>query len=146
MASTPERIGQRQTIGGPRQPSSAIAVFYPGNSLMHQVSGWAVKFPTYDFALLFEESALEVQAVLEDSALSVFDATDNPARALTLLSQAIAEGGPDSAVVYTELMYEELELFVRSRGALFLLGPMDDAVWLELFDKRTRRRKTRRAA
>ena len=146
MARTPERIGQRQTVGAARNRAPAIAVFYPGNSLMHQVSGWAVKFPAYDFALSFEELALEVQAVLEDSTLSIFDATDNPARALIALNQAIAEGGPDSAVVYTESMYEDLELFVRSRGALFLLGPMDDAVWLELFDKRTRRRKARRAA
>jgi len=146
MESTPERIDQRQTVGRSRKSPPAIAVFYPGNSLMHQISGWAVKFPAYDFSLFFERSAAEIQTALENSVLSIFDATDDPARAMIALSRAIASGGRDSTVAYTESMVEELELFVRSRGALLLLGPMDDAVWRELFDKRTHRHRARRAA
>ena len=66
--------------------------------------------------------------------ISVVDATEGPARATAAFVQLIAESGPDCVAVYTEKMHAGLELFVRSRGSLLLLGPMSDASWAGLFE------------
>ncbi len=113
----------------PQGSAPAIAVFYPGNSLMHQVSNWAIRHPAYDFALSFAQSLHEIRGVLRDTVVSIVDATEDPMRAMTAFTQAIAKLEADRVAVYTESMHEGLELFVRVRGAPLLLGPMSDAPW-----------------
>ena len=36
--------------------------------------------------------------------------------------------------MYSERMHEGLEMFVRSRGALLLLGPLSEAEWDAFFE------------
>jgi hypothetical protein len=112
----------------------AITVFYGGNSLMHQVSNWVGKHPTYDFELSFAESLPELRTVMRRASVAVVDATEDPARAMAVFREVTAELGADRVAVYTERMHEGLELFVRARGVLLLLGPMSDAPWEELFE------------
>ena len=38
--------------------------------------------------------------------------------------------------MYSERIREGLEMFVRSRGALLLLGPLSEAEWDAFFDRR----------
>ena len=118
----------------PRESSLTVAVFYPGNSLMHQVSNWVGEHSACDFQLRFPESAHEIRNAIQGTTISIVDSTDEPARATAVFVQLIVESGPECVSVYTEKMHAGLELFVRRRGALLLLGPMSDASWAGLFE------------
>ncbi len=118
----------------PQESSLTIAVYYPGNSLMHQVSDWSGGESSCGFQLCFPESVQEIQSAVQGTSISIVDATEEPARATAAFVQLIAEFGPECVSVYTEQMHAGLELFVRSRGALLLLGPMSDASWAGLFE------------
>ena len=113
---------------------------------MHQVSGWAVVCPAYDFRLSFTRSTQAIRNVSEEVSMAIIDATEKPAAALSAFDLMADDERADSTVVYTEVMHEGLELAVRSRGSLLLLGPMDDATWLELLGKKSQLHEPRRAA
>ena len=68
---------------------------------------------------------------LARSKAAVIDATERPEEAMGTLAQAlgIRDPAPDKLSVYTETMHVGLEMFVRLRGVLLLLGPMDQAQW-----------------
>lgn len=117
------------TLQLPRESALAIAVFYPSNSLMHQVSNWAGENPGCGFQLCFPKSVQEIETIVPDTTISIVDATEEPNRATAAFVQLIGRSGTDSVAVYTEEMHAGLELFVRSRGSLLLLGPMSDASW-----------------
>ncbi len=114
-------------------------VFFPGNSLMHQVSSWGGENSHHDFEFCFPVSVDEIQAAIGERSVSIIDATEDPARAASTLMHAMAESEHGLAVVYTELMHRGLEMFARSRGALFLLGPLDNAAWKGLLETMTAR-------
>jgi len=130
----------------PQESELTVAVFYPGNSLMHQVSNWANEHPACGLQLCFPDSVQEVRGAVEttDTTVSIVEATEAPARARAAFVQLLAESRSDCVAVYTERMYAGLELFVRSRGSLMLLGPMSDASWAGLFEamRRCARRRT----
>ena len=117
-----------------RKSDVAIVVFYPGNSLMHQVASWASDRPGSELEVSFADSVPEIRAVLRKTDVVIVDATEDPARAMETFVRATVESEPISVAVYTETMHPGLELFVRSRGALLLLGPMPDEPWQTLFD------------
>jgi len=119
----------------PRESARVITVFYPVNSLMHQVSHWAVRYPACDFTLSFAQSLHEIRSVLRRTAVTIVDATEDPARAMAAFAQAIAALEAECVAVYTEAMHEGLELFVRVRGVPLLLGPMSDAPWEAQLEK-----------
>jgi hypothetical protein len=112
-----------------QQSAVSIAVFYPGNLLMHQVSDWAIHYPAHDFVFCFPRTAAEVRRVLRQSAIAIVDATDDPAQAMAAIAQATDLLERERVAVYTESIHEGLELFVRARGVLLLLGPMGNAPW-----------------
>jgi hypothetical protein len=118
-----------------KKSSRAITVFYPANSLMHQVSDWAVKYPTCNLTLSFAQSLNEIRSVLRRTWVAIADATEDPARAMTAFAQAIAALQVECVAVYTETMHEGLELFVRVRGAPLLLGPLSDLTWQQQLEK-----------
>jgi hypothetical protein len=66
--------------------------------------------------------------------LVLIDATEDPNRARVVLIQATADREDPSVAVYTEAVHAGLELFVRTRGGLLLLGPMNDACWEGVFE------------
>ncbi len=119
----------------PKKSGPEIAVFYPGNSLMHQVSNCAIRHPAYDFALSFAQSLHEIRSVLRCTVITIVDATEDPLRAMAAFTQALTALEADRVAVYTETMHEGLELFVRVRGASLLLGPMSDAPWEDQLEK-----------
>jgi hypothetical protein len=119
----------------PKQSAPAIAMFYPGNSLMHQVSNWAVRHPTYEFAMSFAQSLHEIRDALRRSVISIVDATEELELAMVAFVQAVTAMEADRVAVYTETMHEGLELFVRTRGAPLLLGPMKDAPWEDQLER-----------
>lgn len=121
-----------------KQSAPAIAVFHPGNSLMHQVSNWAIRHPDYEFALSFAQSLHEIRSVLRRSAISVVDATEDPGLAMTVFVQVMTALEADCVAVYTETVHDGLELFVRVRGVPLLLGPMSDAPWEDQLEKMLR--------
>ena len=43
--------------------------------------------------------------------------------------------GANAVVMYTERMHDALELFVRERGSLFILGPLLAEQWKEYFEQ-----------
>ncbi len=119
----------------PEESTPVIAVFFAGNSLMHQVSNWAIRHPEYDFALSFAQSLDEIREILRRTAVAIVDASEDPARAMAAFTRAIDAMEADRVAVYTETIHEGLELFVRVRGAPLLLGPMGDEPWNELLQK-----------
>ena len=118
-----------------KKSAPEIAVFYPGNSLMHQVSNWAIRYPALEFALSFAQSLHEIRSVLRCTAITIVDASEDPVQAMSAFSQALTALEADRVAVYTETMHEGLELFVRVRGASLLLGPMSDAPWEDQLEK-----------
>lgn len=135
MKDALRRTERRQILRLPRKPVLAVAVFFPGNRLMHQASNWAVKWPQYELEFFFAQSLPEIQAALQGKALSIVDATEKPDRALAAFRRVVDELGASCSAVYTEKMHAGLELSVRGRGALLLLGPLSDALWEQWFDK-----------
>ena len=62
------------------------------------------------------------------------DATEDPAQATDAFLQAVARLGAAAVTMYTEAAHDDLELFVRMRGSMFLLGPLLDQQWEEVFE------------
>ena len=65
----------------------------------------------------------------------VVDATDDPTVAIEAFREVAASLRAERVVVYTERMHPGLELVVRERGSLLLLGPLEDRAWRALFGK-----------
>ena len=117
------------------ESAPAITVFYPSNSLMHQLSNWAIRHPAYDFALSFAQSLREIRSGLLHAEVAILDATEDPGLAMTAFTQAVTTLEAGCVAVYTETMHEKLELFVRARGVLLLWGPIGDAPWESQLEK-----------
>jgi len=134
------------SIADSEQPKSDIVLLYPGESLKRQVAGWADTHPEYSLEVSFATFPAEIQEVLRNAAVALLDATEDPRQAAVAFSQAVAQLGGYSVAIYTEKMYEWLELFVRIRGALLLLGPIGRHQWEEFFKGILREASRRRAA
>jgi hypothetical protein len=75
----------------------------------------------------------DLRVLLRYAGMVVVDATENPARAREVFLRAVSRLGANAVVMYTETMHDSLEVFVRLRGSLFLLGPLFDEQWEEYF-------------
>jgi len=69
------------------------------------------------------------EQAMERAAFSVVDATDRPADAMSIVQQAVAQGGQDKLAIYTEVMHKGMEILIRSQGVAVLLGPMSGEQW-----------------
>jgi hypothetical protein len=116
-----------------QQPGSDIVLFYPGRSLMEQIADWGRKRQDRAVVASFARSLPEIRGAMEKAGAVVVDATDDDAQATEAFSQAASRLGTAAAAVYTERMHEGLELFVRLRGALLLLGPLSEGEWEGFF-------------
>jgi hypothetical protein len=119
----------------------AIVVFYPSSSLMHQVTSWVSDWPDSELKISFARSVPKILAALRRADVAVVDATEDPTRAMETFVRATVEPEPVSVAVYTEIMHPGLELFVRSRGAMLLLGPLHGEPWQNLFKAMTASRR-----
>ena len=77
----------------------------------------------------------ELRRLLQRADSALIDATGDPALAADAALQAIGRLGRRSVAVYSDVAHEELERFVRAQGACFVLGPLDERLWAEFFER-----------
>ena len=123
-----------QTQDAARKAALPVALLYPGDSLLQQMSDYSGKWPTCEFQTSRDDSPPELLAVFRRTAISVIDATNNPDRAVAAMELAAGTSDRHQPVVYTEKVHPGLELSVRSRGVLLLLGPLTEVDWGGLFE------------
>ncbi len=112
-----------------------LLLLYPQDSLKEQIKAWSRRHPERVVVDSCERSLPEIRCMLRGAGSAIVDATGDAARAIDAFLQAAACLGPGVAALYSEAGHEELELFVRVRGSLFLMGPLFDDQWDELFDR-----------
>ena len=112
-----------------------VLLLYPGDSLKDQIGLWALRRPGRQVDMSFERLLPEIRELLRHASAAMVDATEDPSQATDALLQAVARLGANAVAVYTETTHDGLELFVRMRGSLFLLGPLVDEQWDELFER-----------
>jgi hypothetical protein len=120
------------------QTTADILLLYPGGSLRDQIESWSRHHPDRHVRISFERSLPGIRTLLRHVDLTVIGATSDPAWATDAFLQASARRGAGRVIVYTETTHEDLELFIRMHGALFVLGPMLEEQWKEFFDVRLR--------
>jgi hypothetical protein len=112
-----------------------IVVFYPGDSLIEQLTSWSECHPDCNLAVSYAKSLLGIRRALGNADVALLDATAHPRQTMEAFSQAIARIGPNAMAVYTERMHEWLELAVRIRGVMLLLGPLSGPQWEGFFER-----------
>jgi hypothetical protein len=112
-----------------------ILLFYSGHSLSKQIGVWAARHPDWQVETSSERSLPEIRALLRNASMTIVDATEDPSQATDAFLQAVARLGVAAVAMYSEAMHEGLELFVRVRGSLYLLGPLSDEQWEEFFER-----------
>ncbi len=115
-----------------------IALFYACDSLARQITKWANKRSGCTVNCSFARLLPDIRAVLERADVALIDATEDHAQAADAFSEAAGRLGAGAAAMYTECMHDGLELFVRSRGAQLLLGPLTDVEWDGFFSRTLR--------
>lgn len=110
-----------------------LVLFNAGQSLKEQITSFSHEFPWLFVRLVFSCDPVVINASLTNVGLALIDATEEPAGAMDLLEYVMPRVVPERLAVYTDRVYEGLEVFVRVRGVLLLLGPMEAAEWSGLF-------------
>ncbi len=121
-----------------QRSTSEIVVFYPSDSLREQIADWRRRHSGYEVEVSLAKSLPRIRSMLRHAGAVLLDATADPCQATDAFSQAVARLGPSAVAVYTETMHPWLELFVRTRGSLLLLGPMSEAHWDGLLERMLR--------
>jgi len=116
------------------QSAGGIVVFHPGGSLMRQLGVWSGSHPGCNLDFSSAESLLEIHKASHRGTFVLIDAVEDPRRAQLVMRQVAADREAPAVAVYTETADESLELFVRARGGLLLLGPMGNASWESVFE------------
>ena len=117
--------------------NNEIVLFHAGESLVAQTVEWVRENPTWVLELADARRNTVINAILVRVSAAIVDATADPGTALDICMQAEEDVRRHKLVVYTEIMHEGLELFVRTRGILLLLGPMELAEWTGFFSPRS---------
>ena len=110
-----------------------VVLFYAEQSLTEQITSFACKRRCLFVRSVSSCNPAVVNDALSNAGYSLIDATERPARAMDLLEYVLPRVGRERLAVYTERVYEGLEIFVRVRGVLLLLGPMTPTEWSGLF-------------
>lgn len=112
-----------------------VLLFYPGESLSDQLGFWAARYSQRHVTTSFERSLPEIRKLLRNTTTVVIDASADPSQATDAFLQAVTQLGANAVTMYTEKMHDDLEMFVRVRGSLFILGPLFEQQWDELFER-----------
>jgi hypothetical protein len=112
-----------------------VLLLYPGVSLQDQIGLWAMRHPQQHLETSLAWSPDDLRVLLRHAGIVVVDATENPGRAREVFLRAVSHLGANAVVMYTETMHDALEVFVRLRGSLFVLGPLFDEQWEEYFSR-----------
>jgi hypothetical protein len=110
-----------------------VLLLYPGVSLQEQIGLWAMRHPQQRVEASSWWSDHDLAALLRYARMALVDATEDPARARAVFLRAVARLGAGAVAMYAETTRDALEVFVRMRGSLFLLGPLFDEQWEEYF-------------
>jgi hypothetical protein len=123
-----------------RLPNTDVVLLYPEESLTDQIRRWIMKDPRRRVEVSYERSLPGIRRLLRQARMALVDATEDPSQATDAFLQAIAALGVDAVAMYTEIMHDGLEVFVRSQGSLFFLGPLFDTDWASFFERLPARR------
>ena len=118
------------------ETSRDIVLFYPGEVLMEQVGAWTARNPDFKIKMAITFSVLPagIRSAADSAIVAVIDATEHPAAGMSALRHVMTQLGPESIAFYTEVTHPLLEMFVRVRGSLLLLGPMSADEWDGFFE------------
>ena len=120
-------------IGLRIRPIKTVAVFYASESLLEQIGAWGRAHTDHELLLSDSRTATGIRAAVRSAGTVVIDATRVPGQAITAFQEAVPEAGRSHVAVYTEQMHDGLEVFVRARGVLLMLGPMAADEWDAVF-------------
>jgi hypothetical protein len=118
-----------------------VLLLQPARSLSDQIAHWARQRPGWRIAMSFARKLPEIRKVLDQTNTAIVDATEDPCLAAEGFLQAVTQLGASAVTMYTEVTHRDLELLVRVRGSLFLLGPLWADEWEGFFDGSLRRPK-----
>ena len=111
-----------------------MVMFFANPSLITQVAKSVGERSRQSLRLISPKTSMGIASAMEDASMAIIDATSSPRWAINTLDLAIGTLGRNKTVVYTEQYNEELEIFVRSRGAMFLSGPVNPDEWDAVID------------
>lgn len=113
-----------------------VVLFYAGQSLLEQITEWEHDNGRISLSLASLSSTIGVRNATRAAATIVIDATVCPREAMLVLQHTLTTLPSEIIAVYTEKVHNGLELFVRVRGVMLLLGPMSLSEWDGFFAKR----------
>ncbi|MCK4623767.1 MAG: hypothetical protein KAV00_00515 [Phycisphaerae bacterium] len=111
-----------------------VVLFYAGKSLLEQAGNWVDGQPNLFLRLVSSRSRPVVNKALSEASAVIVDITEHPDTAMDVFQYAVGRPESGELAVYTERSHEGLEIFVRSRGVLLLLGPLNPAEWGAFFE------------
>ena len=117
-----------------------VLLLYPGESLKSQIEFWASRHPRRNVVVSFERALPEIRELLRCTSMALIDATADHAQAIDAFLQGLTQLGAGAVTVYTEVVHDGLELFVRRHGSLILLGPLFEGHWTKFFERLPERR------
>ena len=116
-----------------KRSNSSVVLLHAGESLLKQITRWGQLRPDADIQLAASALPSTLRPLLSGAIAAVIDATEQPEAAMQTLAGILAVLQRTEAQVklsvYTEAAHEGLEMFVRLRGILFLIGPMGPLEW-----------------
>jgi hypothetical protein len=125
----------REVVSTLQVPAVAdVLLLHPASSLTKQIGDWARRRPEWQVAMSFARKLPEMRQVLRQTNTAIVDGTEDPCLAAEGFLQAVALLGADAVTMYTEVTHRDLELLVRVRGSLYLLGPLWAEKWDDYFD------------
>lgn len=119
-----------------QQATAKVLLFYPGDNLVARLKKWEERAEGRQLRLSFVRDLPAIRDALRHADVTVIDATEDDARAVDALLQAVARKGPDRVALHTEQMHDGLELFVRTHRVLLVLGPLEESEWEDFLSTR----------
>ena len=109
-----------------------LCLVYPSDLLLLSVGAWLRESPGFGVRLVGSLEPLRIREALGHASAAVVDATDRPHDAAAALELSVTQLGADRTAVYTSTQDDDFEVFTRSQGVPFYLGPMAPWEWAGL--------------
>jgi hypothetical protein len=106
-----------------------LVLLYPCDSLYGQVVEEVGLCQRASLVTVTSTRPGAIRRAAAGAALVLVDVTEQICQAMAALDELAPILEPQRLAVYTERMHEGLERFVRVRGILLLLGPLEHAHW-----------------
>lgn len=110
-------------------PCLSLSLFYPSSSLVRQIDECTLEERPLRIRVLEADGNGRSHRMAEEAAAAILDATERPKDVAAAMEQVAAVLGPARTLVYTEETDVGLEIFTRSLGVHFTMGPMDLEEW-----------------